>query len=74
MGRYGTVADNELRKRDARVRADREHIVQINRADAVKLSAFATKPNGALALGNRLTVEAVEGGGLLIRTAPFRER
>ena len=49
---------------------DREHIVQLSRADAIKLSVFATKPNGSIRMGKRLTVEAVEGGGLLIRTKP----
>lgn len=51
---------------------DREHIVQLNRTDTIRLSEFAARPNGALRLGARLTVEAVENGGLLVRTQPFR--
>lgn len=50
----------------------REYIVQINRYDAAKLSEFAVRPNGSLRLGQRLVVEAVEGGGLLVRTQGFR--
>lgn len=56
--------------RPAVTRPEREYIVQIGRADAIKLSAFATNPNGSMRLGNRLTIEAVEGGGLLVRTKP----
>ena len=48
----------------------REHVVPLNRNDATRLAAFATRPNGAMRLADRLTIEAVEGGGLLIRTLP----
>jgi hypothetical protein len=57
-------------EREQNRKVEREYMVQISRADAIKLSAFATNANGSMNLGNRLTVEAVENGGLLIRTKP----
>lgn len=49
-----------------------DHTVELNNLERGHLLAFLAKPNGSLTLGNRLTVEAVEGGGVLVRTKPFR--
>jgi len=51
-----------------------EHNVQLNREQAAKLRAWLATPNGSCSLGDRLTVESVEGGGLLVRTRPWRVR
>lgn len=61
----------------ARVIGDREHIVQLNDRERRALLAFAERPGGSwrpegAESGRRLNVEAVEGGGLLIRTQPYR--
>lgn len=61
----------------ARVIGDREHIVQMNDRERRALLAFAERPSGSWRpegqeSGRRLTVEAVEGGGLLVRTRPYR--
>jgi hypothetical protein len=45
-----------------------ERIVQLGADDAARLRAWLARPNGGIKLGSRLTVEAVEGGGLLVRT------
>lgn len=56
---------------------DREHIVQLSRAETLKMIEAAQRggfgswrPEGEAR--NRLSVEAVENGGLLIRTQPYR--
>lgn len=46
---------------------EREHEVQLSRAQAITLACWLTSPNGSLPLG-RVTFEAVEGGGILVRT------
>lgn len=62
----------------ARVIGDREHLVQINDRERRALLAFAERasgswrPEGNGESGRRLSVDAVEGGGLLIRTRPYR--
>lgn len=48
-----------------------ERIVQLSMAEAAQLRAWLHGPNGTLQLGPRLKVEAVEGGGLLVRTKPW---
>ena len=45
-----------------------EHIVQLNSLARINLVNFALKPNGSLRVDDRLTLEAVEGRGLLVRT------
>lgn len=57
----------------ARVIADRDHHVQLNGAEVADLRAFlASQPmSGSAWIGQRLTVDAVAGGGLLVRTRPY---
>jgi hypothetical protein len=56
----------------ARVIADREHIIQLNGVQTRDLTKWLTGgPSGAMGDGQRLTVEAVQGGGVLIRTRPY---
>jgi len=62
----------------SRVIGDREHIVQLSPIDAKRLSDWLNRPNGswssrhdASGASERVTVNAVEGGGILIRTRPF---
>jgi len=50
---------------------DREHIVQLNREETQRLRTWLERLNGGISLG-RSTFEAVEGGGILVRTKPFR--
>lgn len=45
-----------------------ERIVQLSAEEAARLRAWLAAPNGGIRLGPRLTVEAVEGGGLLVRS------
>lgn len=54
-----------------RVIGDRDHIVQVDQSDRMKFWEFLKRPSGSLPLGNRLTVEAVQGGGILVRTRPY---
>lgn len=53
---------------------DREHIVQLSDAERVALIEFLKSPNGSHRTGrsSRVCVEAVVGGGVLIRTRPYR--
>ena len=52
--------------------AGREHIVPLSRRDRKELARWLASTNGGLWLGDRLTVEAVVGGGILVRTLPYR--
>lgn len=49
-----------------------QHIVQVATSDMSRLRDWMSRPNGSLNLG-RATLEAVVGGGILIRTRPYRE-
>jgi len=49
---------------------DREHVTELNPAGAGKLRAWLEHPSGGLSMG-RVTFEAVSGGGILVRTAPY---
>lgn len=51
---------------------DRGHIVEIYQRDMDRLRAWLERPNGSLSVGRRVTLEAVGGGGILIRTRPYR--
>jgi hypothetical protein len=61
-----------------RVTGDREHLVQINDRERRALLEFAACPGGSWhpegnqEAARRLSVDAVQGGGLLIRTRPYR--
>jgi hypothetical protein len=59
----GVMADL-MRTQSAR----REHIVQIGAVQVDQLLTWLQAPNGSCSLGDRLTVEAVVDGGLLVRT------
>lgn len=78
MGAVETVAKEVHRALLARVIGDREHLVQLNDRERRALLEFAQRasgswrPEGNGESGRRLTVDAVEGGGLLIRTRPYR--
>jgi hypothetical protein len=77
MGAVETVAKEVHRALLARVIGDREHLVQLNDRERRALLEFAQRASGSWRpegqeSGRRLTVDAVEGGGLLIRTRPYR--
>lgn len=58
----------------ARVIADRDHHVQINGAELASLVQWATNSSGGSwspDRGSRLSVDAVAGGGVLVRTRPY---
>jgi hypothetical protein len=47
-----------------------EHIIQLSSAEKSKLALWLTRPNGSCPL-NRVTFEAVTGGGILVRTRGY---
>ncbi len=53
-----------------RIIGDRDHHVQLNQTDRLDLLAFLDRPSGSWASG-RVTVDAVDNGGVLIRTRPY---
>jgi len=55
----------------ARVIADRPHHVQLNDAERRDLIGFLERPNGSWTGGGRLSVDAVSGGGVIVRTRPY---
>lgn len=57
----------------ARVIADRDHHVQLNSTDRRSLLAWLERPSGSWHADgpSRVTVDAVEGGGVLVRTRPY---
>jgi hypothetical protein len=57
----------------ARVIADRDHHVQLNSSDRRSLLAWLERPSGSWHSDgpSRVTVDAVEGGGILVRTRPY---
>lgn len=71
---FAVAYDAGLSERD-RVIPDREHLVQVKAADTAVLRSWLADPNGASALvgapTQRAHLEAVTGGGILIRTSPF---
>lgn len=66
-----TAAEAVHRAVLARVIGDREHIVQLNRDEVSNICEWSDRPNGSLILGGRLSLNAVEGGGILVRTKPY---
>lgn len=58
----------------ARVIADRDHHVQLSSTDRRELIWFLENPNGSWHPGqpSRLSVDAVEGGGVIVRTRPYQ--
>lgn len=57
---------------DAKQERDYSISVPAHAMDALR--AFLLRPNGAHFPTPRLTVEAVQGGGILVRARPYRER
>lgn len=58
----------------ARVVGDRDHHVQLSSTDRRSLLTWLERPNGSWRPDGerRVTVDAVEGGGILVRTRPYR--
>ena len=50
-----------------------EHIVELNHVMVATLREWLNRPNGACPMG-RVNFEAVEGGGIRIRTEPYGKR
>lgn len=68
------VAEAVYRATLARVIPDRDHHVQLNNTDRRALLAWLERPNGSWhpdASNSRVTMDAVEGGGVLVRTRPY---
>lgn len=53
------------------VRPDREHTVDVPAREMARLREWMARPNGSITFG-RVGFDAVEGGGILVRTRPFR--
>lgn len=64
------VAEAVYRATLARVIPDRDHHVQLNSSDRAALVAWLERPSGSIWLG-RVTLDAVAGGGIIVRTRPF---
>jgi len=74
MAAVENVAEAVYRAVLARVIPDRDHHVQLNSTDRRSLLAWLERPNGSWRpdTGNsRVTMDAVEGGGVLVRTRPY---
>lgn len=50
---------------------DREHVIQVSARQVALLRKFLESPSGTLSLGRRLSINAVEGGGILVKTRPY---
>ena len=68
------VAEALHRAMLVRVIADRPHHVQLSSTDRRELIWFLENPNGSWYPGqpSRLSVDAVEGGGIIVRTRPYQ--
>lgn len=66
-----TVARAVHRAVLVRVLADRDHHVQLNDTERRALIGFLERPNGSWTGQGRLSVDAVSGGGVLVRTRPY---
>lgn len=73
MPKEKASGDGDISKLTATdAKAEREHIVEVFPIDMAKLRAWIAAPNGGLALADwRLILEAVEHGGILVRTYPY---
>lgn len=61
----------------ARIIPDRDHHVQLNSTDRRSLLAWLERPSGSWRPDDhkvRVSLDAVEGGGMLIRTRPYRHQ
>jgi hypothetical protein len=66
------VAEAVYRATLARVIADRDHHVQLNSTERQSLLAWLERPSGSWRTDDwgRMTVDAVAGGGVIVRTRP----
>jgi hypothetical protein len=71
MAQERPVAEAVHRALLGRVIADRDHHVQLNATQTADLREWLARPSGSLSDGGRLTVDAVSGGGVLVRTRPY---
>lgn len=73
MAKVEEVAEAVHRALLARVIPDRDHIVGLNSSDRRSLLAWLERPSGSWHSDDpsRVTVDAVEGGGVLVRTRPY---
>lgn len=69
----GVVAERVYRATLARIIPDREHIVQVNSAGVTEMIMWLTSVprSGSVWIGDRISLNAVEGGGILVRTHPY---
>lgn len=70
-----TMAFLACRSIKARIIPDREHHIQLNSTERRSLLAWMERPNGSWRPDGayvRVSADAVEGGGVLIRTRPYR--
>lgn len=52
--------------------APTEHIVTISSEDRERLLKWLAAPNGTLSAAGRIRFEAVESGGVMVRTEPWK--
>jgi hypothetical protein len=72
LDRYRDEVAAEYRSKVARIIPDREHIVKVQPRDMAALRQWLERPNGAHGrLESRVTFEAVEDGGIWVRTRPI---
>lgn len=73
---YEPVAPIDTRRHDTVTSLDRrpEYIVQVGRSRMDQLREWLKRPNGSLWVNDRLTIEAVEDGGIVVRSQPYRSR
>lgn len=56
-----------------RLRSMDDHLVELSEEDRRQLVAWMKRSGGSL-IFDRVTFDAVEGGGVLVRTEPYRYR
>lgn len=54
-----------------RLRSVDNHMVELSADDRRRLVAWLERPNGSLVF-DRVSFDAVEGGGVLVRTLPYQ--
>lgn len=73
MAKMEEVAEAVYRATLARVIADRDHHVQLNSAETTDLIQWLARVprGGSVWVSERLSLDAVQGGGVLVRTRPY---
>ncbi|MFG3014326.1 hypothetical protein ACGFZB_28685 [Streptomyces cinerochromogenes] len=66
------LVDEALAEERRRIIPDREHIVEIYLRDMEALREWVVRPNGSHTVNDRVCFEAVEHGGIWVRTQPYR--